>query len=164
MTSSAAVPLLIAEDDHDVRTLVAFALRRAGFDVVTAHDGSSAVEKLDNAKFGLAVLDINMPGANGFAVCEHIRRDSRMPVIMLSARHSDSDIVRAFDIGADDYVTKPFSHSTLVARVQSLLRRTAEARAPEFDTETILGSFSSDQPDLDPPTPSPPLDRPEFLA
>jgi DNA-binding NarL/FixJ family response regulator len=78
---------------------------------------------------------------------------------MLSARDADSDVVRAFDIGADDYVTKPFSHTALVARVQLLLRRSAEARAPEPDAETILNSFSSDQPDLDPPTPSPPLDR-----
>jgi DNA-binding response OmpR family regulator len=159
MNSAAAAPVLVAEDDHDMRALVAFALRRAGFTVVTAHDGSSAVEKLANTKFGLALLDINMPGENGFAVCEHIRRNSQMPVIMISARDSDRDIVQAFDIGADDYVTKPFSQSALVARVRSLLRRTAEARAPDIDAETILSSFSADQPDLDPPTPSPPLDR-----
>ena len=159
MTSSAQAPVLVAEDDHDVRALVAFTLRRAGYDVVTAHDGRSAVEHLDNTQFGLAVLDINMPGANGFAVCEHIRSQSRMPVIMLSARDSDRDIVHAFDIGADDYVTKPFNLTTFVARVKALLQRSAEALATAIGTDIERGPLSHDTPDLDPPTPIPPLDR-----
>jgi len=128
--------LLVADDDDDVLALVAFALRRANFAVVTAHDGPAALAHLRAATFALAVLDINMPGADGFAVCADIRSRSRMPVIMLSARHDDADIVHALEIGADDYIYKPFSPASLIARVRALLRRSVETEVTTFTTQT----------------------------
>jgi len=128
--------LLVADDDDDVLALVAFALRRADFAVVTAHDGAAALAHLRNATFSLAVLDINMPGADGFAVCTDIRRRSRMPVIMLSARHDDADVVHALELGADDYIHKPFSPASLIARVRALLRRSAETELTTFSTNS----------------------------
>lgn len=131
------VTVLVADDDEDIRAVVAFTLRRAGFTVVAVHDGSTALEHLEVESFKLAVLDVNMPKADGFAVCSHIRRRSRMPVIMLSARDSDADIVHALEIGADDYIKKPFSPATLVARVQALLRRSAAAEVTKIDAGDV---------------------------
>src|SRR5262245_1572038 len=105
---SSSVAVLVADDDDDLRALVAFTLSRAGYTVVTARDGSSAFERLDAEPFKLAVLDVNMPNVDGFTVCSHIRSRSNMPVIMLSARDNDADVVHAFEIGADDYIKKPF--------------------------------------------------------
>jgi DNA-binding response OmpR family regulator len=132
---SALDTLLVADDDDDVLALVAFALRRAGFPVVTAHDGSAALEQLRATAFALAVLDINMPGSDGLAVLAEIRRRSRMPVIMLSARHDDADVVHALETGADDYVRKPFSPASLIARVRALLRRSADTELTTFATQ-----------------------------
>ena len=137
MSSSTAVTVLVADDDEDIRALVAFTLRRAGFTVVTAHDGSSAFQRLEGEPFKLAVLDINMPNIDGFAVCSYIRHRSRMPVIMLSARDSDADIVHALEIGADDYIKKPFSPRTLIARVQALLRRSDEVEVTTIEAEGV---------------------------
>jgi DNA-binding response OmpR family regulator len=134
---SSSVAVLVADDDDDLRALVAFTLSRAGFTVVTACDGSSAFERLDAEPFKLAVLDVNMPNVDGFAVCSHIRSRSNMPVIMLSARDNDADVVHALELGADDYIKKPFSPATLIARVQALLRRSAE---PEIATIEIDGT------------------------
>ncbi len=135
MSSSTAVTVLVADDDEDIRALVAFTLRRAGFTVVTAHDGSSAFQRLEGEPFKLAVLDINMPNSDGFAVCSYIRHHSRMPVMMLSARDSDADIVHALELGADDYIKKPFSPRTLLARVQALLRRSDEVEVTTIEAE-----------------------------
>jgi DNA-binding response OmpR family regulator len=120
----AAARILVADDDPELLALTSFAIRNAGFDVSTVEDGARAIEMLEAQSFSLAVIDVNMPGADGFEVCARVRERSRMPVIMLSARSADADIVRALDLGADDYVTKPFSPRTLIARMRALLRRT----------------------------------------
>jgi len=120
--------LLVADDDADLLALLAFALNNVGFEVVPVADGSNALtELLSSTPYRLAVLDVNMPGVDGFTVCERVRRQSSLPVIMLSARNLEEDIVHALSIGADDYITKPFSPRTLVARVRALLRRAATA-------------------------------------
>ena len=134
---SSPVAVLVADDDDDLRALVAFTLSRAGFTVVTARDGSGAFERLDAEPFKLAVLDVNMPNVDGFTVCSHIRRRSNMPVIMPSARDNDADVVHALEIGADDYIKKPFSPATLIARVQALLRRSAVTATIEIDGTTL---------------------------
>ena len=103
--------VLIADDDADLLALIGFALRNAGFQVVAASDGASALEIFEREPFALMILDVMMPGADGFAVCAAVRTRSSTPVIMLSARNSEHDIVRALEIGADDYVTKPFSRA-----------------------------------------------------
>lgn len=115
--------ILIVDDDPDLLSLVGFALSQAGFIVVKAADVRTALQVFAAESPDLAILDINLPGGSGFEICEGIRRQSRIPVMMLTARGEEEDLVRALDLGADDYLTKPFSPRTLLARVRALLRR-----------------------------------------
>ena len=115
--------ILVADDDPDLLDLVAYALGQAGYLVVKAADGLAAIKMFEAELPDIAILDINMPGASGFDVCSAIRARSAMPVMMLTARGEEQDLVRALDLGADDYLTKPFSPRTLLARVKALLRR-----------------------------------------
>jgi len=115
--------ILIVDDDPDLLALVGFALSQAGFVVVKAADVPAALKVFHAEAPDLALLDINLPGGSGFDICEAIRRHSRIPVMMLTARGEEEDLVRALDLGADDYLTKPFSPRTLLARVRALLRR-----------------------------------------
>ncbi len=115
--------ILVADDDADLLDLVAYALGQAGYLVVKAPDGTEAVERFDAEAPDLVVLDINMPGMSGFDVCSIIRGRSTVPIMMLTARGEEQDLVRALDLGADDYLTKPFSPRELLARVKALLRR-----------------------------------------
>lgn len=115
--------ILVADDDRDLLGLIAFALTQAGFLVEQATDGGQALELFESAAPELVLLDINMPVANGFQVCEKIRAHSRVPVMMLTVRGEEEDLVRALELGADDYLTKPFSPRTLIARIKALLRR-----------------------------------------
>ena len=115
--------VLIADDDADLRELIAFTLAQAGYLVIKAADGPAAVRAFESESADLLVLDINMPGLSGFQVCEAIRARSRVPVMMLTVRGEEEDLVRALGLGADDYLTKPFSPRTLVARIRALLRR-----------------------------------------
>ena len=123
--------VLVADDDADLRELIAFTLTQAGYFVVKAADGPAAVRSFAAEAPDLVVLDINMPGLTGFQVCETIRRDSQVPVMMLTVRGEEEDLVRALGLGADDYLTKPFSPRTLLARIRALLRRAGmESTAP----------------------------------
>jgi DNA-binding response OmpR family regulator len=115
--------ILIADDDRDLLGLIAFTLTQAGYLVVKASDGPSAIHAFKGEQPDLAVLDINMPGASGFQVCEAIRTQSRIPIMMLTVRGEEEDLIKALDLGADDYLTKPFSPRTLLARIKALLRR-----------------------------------------
>ena len=115
--------ILVADDDPDLLDLVAYALSQAGYLVVKAADGNAALAAFDAEAPDLVILDINMPGQTGFEVCAAIRGRSTVPVMMLTARGEEQDLVRALDLGADDYLTKPFSPRTLLARVKALLRR-----------------------------------------
>src|SRR5688572_7968975 len=115
--------ILSADDDKDLLALIAFTLSQAGYLVVKASDGVQALRAFESEGPDLVILDINMPGASGFQVCEQIRTRSRIPVMMLTVRGEEEDVVRALELGADDYLTKPFSPRTLLARVKALLRR-----------------------------------------
>jgi len=115
--------ILIADDDRDLLSLIAFALTQAGYIVEQAADGGQALKLFDSAAPELVLLDINMPVANGFQVCERIRERSQVPIMMLTVRGEEEDLVRALELGADDYLTKPFSPRTLIARIKALLRR-----------------------------------------
>lgn len=115
--------ILIADDDRDLLGLIAFTLTQASYLVVKASDGPSAIHAFKGESPDLAVLDINMPGASGFQVCEAIRAQSRIPIMMLTVRGEEEDLIKALDLGADDYLTKPFSPRTLLARIKALLRR-----------------------------------------
>lgn len=123
--------LLVVDDDGHIREVVCFALQAAGYDVQQAADGRSAWTAFEAApdSFGLVLLDIVMPGLDGLDLCRRIREKSRVPLIFLSSRDEELDRVLGLELGADDYVTKPFSPRELVARVKACLRRYAELQA-----------------------------------
>jgi DNA-binding response OmpR family regulator len=117
------VKLLVVDDDPDLLALVGFALTNAGYAVVKAADAPEALRVFDAEVPDLVILDINLPTGSGFDVCRAIRGRSQVPIMMLTARGEEEDLVRALELGADDYLTKPFSPRTLLARVKALLRR-----------------------------------------
>jgi DNA-binding response OmpR family regulator len=110
--------------------VVAFTLRREGFQVVLAHDGETAIQRWAEDKPDLIVLDVNMPKLDGFAVCRRIRSQSDTPILLLTVRSEEDDIVHGLGLGADDYITKPFSPRQLVARAQAVLRRAQKPPTP----------------------------------
>jgi DNA-binding response OmpR family regulator len=120
--------ILVADDDLDLLGLVAYSLTNAGYLVVKASDGPGALAAYEAEAPDLVILDINMPGTSGFEVCTAIRARGDTPVMMLTARGEEQDLVKALDLGADDYLTKPFSPKTLLARVKALLRRASADR------------------------------------
>jgi len=127
--------ILLVDDEPDLRRMVRRYLTAEGFDVVEAADGASALARLGGSAPDLVVLDVGMPGQDGFAVLQEIRRTSDLPVIMLTARAEEVDRVIGLTIGADDYVTKPFSPRELVARVRAVLRR---GRLTRSDADEVL--------------------------
>lgn len=122
--------LLIVEDDLALSDVLAFTLRRAGFAVALAYDGLAALAIWEREQPDLLVLDLNLPKLDGLAVCRQIRAQSDLPIIILSVRGGDEAVVQGLELGADDYVVKPFSPSQLVARVKALLRRAGRYATP----------------------------------
>jgi two-component system response regulator MtrA len=123
--------LLLVEDDPSIREIAALGLSRAGFKVTAVADGRQGLAMFRDAPFDLVILDVMLPSLDGFEICREIRRDSRVPIVMLTARADTTDIVVGLELGADDYVTKPFELPELVARVRSVLRRsTSEPAQP----------------------------------
>jgi len=115
--------ILVADDDRELLDLLGFALQRAGFEIVQASDGEQALARFQEHLPSLVLLDAAMPKLDGLEVCRRLRAQSAVPIIMLTVRNQEEDILRAFDLGADDYVTKPFSPKQLVARIKATLRR-----------------------------------------
>jgi len=118
--------VLVVDDEVDILRLVSMALRAAGFNVVTAEDGAAALEKAQTLRPAVIVLDLMLPSLSGLEVCKLLRSNSQLPeikIIMLTAKHEEVDRLVGFELGADDYVTKPFSPRELVHRVKSVLRR-----------------------------------------
>jgi DNA-binding response OmpR family regulator len=115
--------ILVADDDRHIADLVRMYLAKAGYDAVVASDGDETQKLLREQRFDLLILDIMMPGPDGLQIIRALRRRSELPVIFVTARASDIDKVAGLQLGADDYVTKPFNPAELVARVQSVLRR-----------------------------------------
>ena len=131
--------ILVVDDDLELLRLIAFALRQAGYLVVEAQDGPSALEGFDRERPDLVILDVNMPRLNGFEILKRIRGGSTTPVMMLTVRSTEEDQVRGLDLGADDYLAKPFSPRTLLARVRALLRRAGVDRpAPLASGDLVL--------------------------
>jgi DNA-binding response OmpR family regulator len=133
-----SVSVLVVDDDADVRALVSTLLGRAGYLVAEAPDGRAALKALYGQRPDLVVLDVNMPDLDGWATLERIRELSDVPVVMLSARGEELEKVRALRAGADDYVTKPFGRQELLARVESVLRRTAGGELKETYSDSLL--------------------------
>ncbi len=137
--------ILIVEDERDIADLVGFNLQRAGYEVFKAHDGISGIEVAMRERPDLIVLDLMLPGRDGFGVFKELRRDARtmnIPVIMLTARAQTEDRIHGLEAGADDYLTKPFSPKELLLRIQAVLKR---ADAPPGSVEFTYGPFRFDK-------------------
>jgi DNA-binding response OmpR family regulator len=117
--------VLVVEDDASIREVVALGLTRSGFKVTSTGDGRDGLMRALNDPFDAVLLDVMLPSLDGFEVCRELRKTSRIPVIMLTARTDTTDVVVGLELGADDYVTKPFEISELVARLRAVLRRSA---------------------------------------
>jgi len=137
--------VLMAEDDPDLLDVTSYALRRAGWQVVSAVDGQQALHRVEIDHPDIILVDINLPKMNGFDVCHRIRQDHDTGIIMLTARLDEKDIVRAFDLGADDYVCKPFSVKQLVARMNAVLRRVRSDWLSQPEGEVQAGDLRIDQ-------------------
>ena len=124
--------ILIVDDDPELTEAVSWYLEAEGFEATRVADGAKALELFRTERPDAVIVDVMMPGMDGFALCRAIRSQSRVPVLMLSARDGEADKVRALNLGADDYVTKPFGAMELVARVKALLRRGGGASGTEL--------------------------------
>jgi len=135
----AAGTALVVEDEESIASLVRSYLERDGFNVVLTRRGGEALDQLENHPVRVVVLDIGLPDMDGFEVCRHIRARSGVPIVMLTARDEEPDRVSGLELGADDYVTKPFSPRELLARVRAVLRR-AEAwlEEPELSCGDVV--------------------------
>ena len=129
--------ILIVEDDHKTSSLVSLYLEKEGFKTVIAEDGLAAIEIVKRQQPDFVILDLMLPKIDGWEVCRHIRRSSDVPIIMLTAREDEVDRISGLTLGADDYVTKPFSPRELVARVKAILRRT---RLQTRDEQTVFSA------------------------
>ncbi|MEE2636544.1 MAG: response regulator transcription factor [Acidobacteriota bacterium] len=134
MTPLSPGRILVVEDDPDIAELVGYHLARAGFDIDLSETGTDALERVRTEAPDLVVLDLMLPGLSGLEVCRLMRDDSRtarVPIIMLTARAQEQDRIEGLELGADDYVTKPFSPKELVARARAVLRRTPPDGSPD---------------------------------
>ena len=141
--------VLVVDDDRVVADLVMFTVRRAGYEAVMASDATSTLRRWHEDQPDLIILDINLPGTpqlkDGIAICKHIRRESDVPIILLTVRGEENDIVHGLEAGADDYVLKPFSPRQLVARVQAVMRR-----GRNFESTSAHAKLSIDGLDFSP--------------
>ena len=132
--------VLLVDDDRDLVDVLTYILRREGYEIDTAFDGEQGWTRFKADAPELVILDANMPGLDGFEVCKRIREVSKTPVIMLTARTDETDVVQALGLGADDYITKPFSPRQLVARVKAVLRRAQQFAPSGGDGEELRAS------------------------
>ena len=131
--------ILLVDDEQSVQKLLAFPLRKDGYDVVCARDGAEALERLSDDSYDLVVLDLMLPKVDGFEVCRRVRATSSVPIIMLTARIEEIDKVLGLELGADDYITKPFSVREFRSRVKAVLRRSElVARSSEEQAQEPL--------------------------
>jgi DNA-binding response OmpR family regulator len=137
--------VLLVEDDPSIREMAALGLSNAGFRVTSCADGREGLERLRRDPFDLAVLDVMLPSLDGFEITREVRKDSRVPIVMLTARADATDVIVGLELGADDYVTKPFDMPVLVARCRSVLRRAAAEPADQIlrvgDLEIDVAGF-----------------------
>ena len=137
MTTDAPT-ILVVDDEQSYRDALAVALEREGFRVELAADGVEALERFDAARPSLVLLDVMLPQVSGIDVCRELRSRSRVPIIMVTARSAEIDAVVGLEVGADDYVSKPFRLRELVARVRAALRRSPDGVEPDDDVADVL--------------------------
>jgi DNA-binding response OmpR family regulator len=136
--------LLVVDDDTNLRHTLGYAFRQEGFEVITAEDGDKALASFRQTHPDLVILDVMLPGRDGFEVCRALRKESDVPVIMLTARDTELDKVVGLEIGADDYLAKPFSTRELVARVRAMLRRTRRVEPARADARVEIADLVLD--------------------
>lgn len=123
--------ILVVEDDLALSDVIAFTLRRAGFSIVNAHDGIAAIQTWEREQPDLVILDLNLPKLDGLVVCRHIRAQANTPIVMLTVRGGSEAVVAGLELGADDYIVKPFNPDEMVARVRGILRRAGQLSASD---------------------------------
>jgi len=133
--------ILVVDDEPKVCDLIRVYLERSGYGVLCARDGALALQEIETRKPDLVLLDLNLPGMDGLEMCKTLRKTSDVPVIMLTARDEEADRIVGLELGADDYVTKPFSPREVVARVKAVLRR---RNSEQGDRPVVLGDLSID--------------------
>ena len=136
--------ILVVEDEQSFSDALSFMLRKEGFDVAVADDGQVAVETFERDGADLVLLDIMLPGMSGTEVCRRIRTTSQVPIIMVTAKDSEIDKVVGLELGADDYVTKPFSSRELVARIRAVMRRRTAEPGTKSDATLTAGNIEMD--------------------
>ncbi|MDU2290302.1 MAG: response regulator transcription factor [Clostridium celatum] len=130
--------ILIAEDDEDIIGLLKLYLEKDGYELILANDGEEAFAKVLQNDISLAILDIMMPKMNGYELTKKLREVTQIPILILSAKNQDSEKILGLDLGADDYLTKPFNPLEVLARVRSLLRRSYEFKAENVENDNII--------------------------
>jgi DNA-binding response OmpR family regulator len=143
MTAQAA-RILLVDDEQSVQKLLAYPLRKDGYEVVPALDGREALDRAARESFDLVVLDVMLPRLDGFEVCRQLRARSGVPIIMLTAKAEELDKVLGLELGADDYITKPFSMREFRSRVRAVLRRADRSREEEPDEPIRAGELKMD--------------------
>jgi DNA-binding response OmpR family regulator len=131
--------ILLVDDEQSIQTLLSYPLRKDGYHVTSALDGSEALRRFEEGRFDLVILDLMLPQLNGVEVCRQLRSRSQVPIIMLTAKGSETDKVAGLEVGADDYITKPFSMREFRSRVKAALRRSRMAAGTQDDGGSIEG-------------------------
>ena len=140
-----AKTILVVEDEQDIANIISFNLKRNGFDTLVAYDGPTGLKMALEQAPDLILLDVMLPGMDGFEICRRVRAQSQVPIIMLTAREEETDKVLGLELGADDYVTKPFSNRELIARIRANMRRFSAAEAPAAKAEGHKGLEISEE-------------------
>ena len=143
--SEASARILLVDDEESIQTLLAYPLRKEGYEVVVARDGREGLDQFAAGRFDLVVLDVMMPRIDGIEVCRRLRARSQVPIIMLTARDDEVDKVLGLEIGADDYITKPFSVREFRSRVKAALRRTRMSGGVIDEEEISSGELTIDR-------------------
>ncbi|MEA4966324.1 MAG: response regulator transcription factor [Oscillospiraceae bacterium] len=130
--------IMVVDDDPNIRELIRLILKKEGFEALESGDGVDALEKLENSKVDLIVLDIMMPNMDGWEFCKEVRKFCEVPILMLTAKGETSQKVKGFELGADDYLTKPFDPTELTARVKALLKRCNIAASKTIEIGKIV--------------------------
>jgi DNA-binding response OmpR family regulator len=140
--------VLIVDDDLALTDVLSFTMRRAGYEVIPANDGITALERWEAESPDLVILDLNLPGMDGLEVCRQMRAKSDIPIVILSVRDREEDIIAGLKSGADDYIVKPFSPRQLVARAESILRQDVRQTSPTEILKIGPITFSPSQKEL----------------
>jgi two-component system response regulator MtrA len=145
-TSAAPRRILVADDDPSIGTLIQVTLKDPRYDIVNARNGLDALKAFEKSVFDIVILDVMMPYVDGFEACQRIREVSDVPIVMLTSRDGTEDVVHGFELGADDYITKPFKTAELVARIESILRRVEGYKHRMAPAIVRVGDLEIDEP------------------